>query len=288
MNTVKAISRQWSTDYEMVEKAILFIENNYSRQPSLNQIASAVGMSEFHFQRLFARWVGISPKRFLQYLTKEYAKALLKKSKNLLNVTYAAGLSSPGRLHDLFIHCEAVTPGEYKTRGKGLNIRYGFTHSPFGNCMIAHTQRGICNLKFLRENARQEMKKFLISQWPSADIILDNESIKTLAETVFPFKTQDSSAPIHLYIKGTNFQIKVWEALTKIPFGSTVTYQDIAKHIGLQGAHRAVGTAIGKNPIPFLIPCHRVIRKMGQFGNYGGGKARKKALIGWEAAKSKA
>ena len=153
--------------------------------------------------------------------------------------------------------------------------------------MIAHTQSGICNLKFLRENTQQEMKKFLTSQWPSADIILDNKNVKTLAETVFPFKTQDSPAPIHLYIKGTNFQIKVWEALTKIPFGSTVTYQDIAKHIGLPGANRAVGTAIGKNPVPFLIPCHRVIRKMGQFGNYGGGKARKKALIGWEAAKRK-
>jgi len=244
-----------------------------------------VNLSEFHFQRLFSRWVGISPKRFLQYLTKEYAKKLLDESRNILDATYDAGLSSPGRLHDLFIRCEAVTPGEYKSKGLGLDIVYGVSPSPFGDCMIARTPRGICALKFVRGHSIKELEGFLRSQWPKASLKMDNPAIKSLARFVFPFEDQWAAAPLHLYVKGTNFQIKVWEALTKIPLGSTVTYEDIARHIGLPKAARAVGTAIGKNPIPFLIPCHRVIRKMGEFGNYGEGPDRKKALIGWEAAK---
>ncbi len=274
-----------STDYKIVEKAIHFIENNHDRQPTLSEIASSVNLSAFHFQRLFSRWVGISPKRFLQFLTKEYAKKLLKESKNILDVTYDAGLSSPGRLHDLFIHCEAVTPGEYKLKGDGLEIIYGFAHSPFGLCLIANTHRGICALKFVQGDTTKELIEWLYQQWPKASFIQDNNTIQYLSRSVFPFDNQKGQAPLHLYIKGTNFQIKVWEALTKIPFGMTVTYQDIATHIGLPGANRAVGTAIGKNPIPFLIPCHRVIRKMGEFGNYGEGKTRKKAIIGYEASK---
>jgi len=285
MQNKEGLNRQWSLDYEVVETAIHFIEANHEDQPSLATISSRVGLSEFHFQKLFSRWVGISPKRFLQFLTKEYAKKLLAESENLLDVTYNTGLSSPGRLHDLFIHCEAVTPGEYKSRGMGLEIVYGFSHSPFGPCMIAHTPRGICALKFVRQKTREDLSNWLQQQWPMARIKLDNAFIQKMAPLVFPFENQPEPAPLHLYVKGTNFQIKVWEALTKIPFGNTVTYQDIAKHIGLPGANRAVGTAIGKNPIPFLIPCHRVIRKMGEFGNYGEGRARKKALIGWEAAK---
>lgn len=285
MQNKEILNRQWSSDYEIVEKAIKFIEASYETQPSLSLIASFVGLSEFHFQKLFSRWVGISPKRFLQFLTKEYAKKLLDESKNLLDVTYDAGLSSPGRLHDLFIHCEAVTPGEYKSKGTGLEIVYGFCDSPFGACMMAHTQRGICALKFVRDKTRKEMTLWLQQQWPKAGLKLDNDAVQKMANMVFPFDNHPVQAPLHLYIKGTNFQIKVWEALTKIPFGYTVTYQDIARHIGLPGANRAVGTAIGKNPIPFLIPCHRVIRKMGEFGNYGEGRARKKALIGWEAAR---
>jgi len=285
MQDTKEIARQWSQDYEIVEKAIRFIEENYDSRPSLSAIASSAGLSEFHFQKLFSRWVGISPKRFLQYLTKEYAKKLLDESKNLLDATYDAGLSSPGRLHDLFIRCEAVTPGEYKSRGMGLEIVYGVSPSPFGDCMIAKTSRGICALKFVRENTMKDLEDHLLSQWPRASLKMDHTAIKSLAGLVFPFNDQVISAPLHLYVKGTNFQIKVWEALTKIPLGSTVTYEDIARHIGRPKATRAVGTAIGKNPIPFLIPCHRVIRKMGEFGNYGEGRDRKKALIGWEAAK---
>lgn len=279
------INQQWVLDYNIVEKAIDYIEHHQGEQPSLADIAAAVHLSEFHFQRLFSRWVGISPKRFLQYLTKEYAKKLLGESKNLLDVTFDAGLSSPGRLHDLFIQCEAMTPGEYKKKGTGLEIRYGFAASPFGTCMIANTRRGICALKFVREFGKIALVKWLGEQWPKARLIEDDTAIKTIVQDIFPFNSQSMQAPLHLFVKGTNFQIKVWEALTRIPFGHTVTYRDIAGFIGHQGADRAVGTAVGKNPIPFLIPCHRVIKKMGGFGNYGEGRSRKKALIGWEAAK---
>ncbi len=285
MENQQQILSQLSNDYERVEKAIKYLENNREIQPSLSSIASAVNLSEFHFQKLFSRWVGISPKRFLQFLTKEHAKILLEKSQNILDVTYDSGLSSPGRLHDLFVNCEAMTPGEYKEKGQGIEITYGFSYSPFGKCMIAATQRGICTLKFVRDKNEKALKKWLGNMWPRATLKKDNEQCHFLTERIFYFKDQEESAPLHLFIKGTNFQMKVWEALTRIPFGSTVTYQDIAKHIGVPGANRAVGTAIGKNPIPFLIPCHRVIRKMGEFGNYGEGKARKKALIGWESAK---
>jgi AraC family transcriptional regulator of adaptative response/methylated-DNA-[protein]-cysteine methyltransferase len=279
------INPQLALDYNIVEKAIDFLEHHQGDQPSLADIAGSVHLSEFHFQRLFSRWVGISPKRFLQYLTKENAKRLLDESKNILDVALDAGLSGPGRLHDLFIHCEAMTPGEYKKKGEGLDISYGFAASPFGNCMIATTGRGICTLKFVRDRGKNELVEWLETQWPNAKLILDNPAAKKMGQSVFPFDLQSEPAPLHLYVKGTNFQIKVWEALTRIPFGRTVTYQDIARFIGKPGANRAVGTAIGKNPIPFLIPCHRVIRKMGEFGNYGEGRSRKKALLGWEAAK---
>ncbi len=256
------INPQLALDYNIVEKAIDFLEHHQGDQPSLADIAGSVHLSEFHFQRLFSRWVGISPKRFLQYLTKENAKRLLDESKNILDVALDAGLSGPGRLHDLFIHCEAMTPGEYKKKGEGLDISYGFAASPFGNCMIATTGRGICTLKFVRDRGKNELVEWLETQWPNAKLILDNPAAKKMGQSVFPFDLQSEPAPLHLYVKGTNFQIKVWEALTRIPFGRTVTYQDIARFIGKPGANRAVGTAIGKNPIPFLIPCHRVIRKM--------------------------
>ena len=276
---------QLSRDYAIVERAIAFIEAHHENQPSLATIASAVNLSEFHFQKIFSRWVGISPKRFLQFLTKEHAKKLLKQSRNLLDVTYDAGLSSPGRLHDLFIHCEAVTPGEYKVMGQGLSIRFGFSYSPFGKCLTASTGRGLCALKFVRDLSDVETIQWLQGQWPCADLVRDDLLTETLVQKIFGFESLPESAPLHLFIKGTNFQIKVWEALMAIPFGTAVTYEDIANHIGMPGATRAVGSAVGKNPIPFLIPCHRVIRKMGAFGQYGAGRERKMAMIGWESAR---
>lgn len=274
-----------SADYERIERAIKFIEGNVSSQPRLKDIAAHIGLSEYHFQRIFSQWVGISPKRFLQYLTKEYAKQLLESATNLLDVTYEAGLTSPSRLHDLFVTCEAVTPGEFKTRGEGLTITYGFHPSPFGECLLATTQRGICGLYFVKNADRGKVFGELQNSWKHAKLIQDPDAAQSLVNQIFNPKFANKSVPLHLVLNGTNFQIKVWEALIKIPFGAVVSYEDVAVRVGLPKATRAVGTAVGKNPISFIIPCHRVIRKNAEFGNYGGGPARKKAILGWEAAR---
>ncbi|HEY9594881.1 MAG TPA: bifunctional helix-turn-helix domain-containing protein/methylated-DNA--[protein]-cysteine S-methyltransferase [Spirochaetia bacterium] len=281
-------TEQWEDDYRKVESSIRFIEEEARRQPSLTEIADAAGLSEFHFQRLFSRWVGISPKRFLQFLTKEYARGLLEESRDVLSVTYDAGLSSPGRLHELFVACEAVTPGEVKTRGQGLTIEYGFHPSPFGRCLLAVTDRGICGLRFVQEGPEEELVADLRRRWPGAELRQRPHSTAGIAEEVFTFSADHEPGPLHLFVRGTNFQIQVWQALIRIPFGKVVTYEDIARHIGMPHAARAVGNAVGSNPIPFLIPCHRVIRKLGEFGNYGEGPQRKKAILGWEAALSHA
>jgi AraC family transcriptional regulator, regulatory protein of adaptative response / methylated-DNA-[protein]-cysteine methyltransferase len=275
------------SDYQRVEAAIRYIEDHHEEQPGLAEIARAANLSEYHFQRLFSRWVGISPKRFLQFLTKEHAKKLIQNSGTVLDTTFDSGLSSPGRLHDLFVNCEAVTPGEYKKRGAGLDIRYGFHPSPFGECLIAVTDRGICALTFVQAGDRQRPVADLERQWPQATIRSDRHASAGLLDSIFGYPHQHPPAPLYLFVKGTNFQIKVWEALLKIPLGLAVTYEDIARHVGLPKAARAVGNAVGRNPIPFLIPCHRVIRKMGQFGNYGGGPARKKAMLGWESTQAR-
>ena len=275
---------QLEEDYGRVESAIRFIETEALRQPSLGEIAGAAGLSEFHFQRLFSRWVGISPKRFLQFLTKEYARKLLQESRDVLSVTYDAGLSSPGRLHELFVTCEAVTPGEVKSKGEGLQIDYGFHPSPFGRCLVAVTERGICGLSFVQEAPEESLVQTLRKRWPGAGLRLSPEGTAAVARRIFTFEVHSEPGPLHLFVRGTNFQIQVWEALIRIPFGKAVTYEDVARHIGMPNAPRAVGNAVGSNPIPFLIPCHRVIRKMGEFGNYGEGPQRKKAILGWEAA----
>ena len=200
-------------------------------------------------------------------------------------MTYDAGLSSPGRLHELFVTCEAVTPGEVKARGEGLTIEYGFHPSPFGRCLLARTDRGICGLSFVQEEAPEGVLiESLSCRWPGAKIVESPRSTANLVKQIFAFPQDHEPAPLHLFVRGTNFQIQVWQALIRIPLGKAVTYQDIARHIGMPGASRAVGNAVGSNPIPFLIPCHRVIRKLGEFGNYGEGPQRKKAILGWEAA----
>jgi AraC family transcriptional regulator of adaptative response/methylated-DNA-[protein]-cysteine methyltransferase len=275
---------QASEDYERIEKSIKFLESNFPSQPGLKEVADHIGLSEFHFQRLFSRWVGISPKRFLQFLTKEYAKRLLENHDNLLDVTYEAGLTSPSRLHDLFVTCEAVTPGEYKSKGEGLVIKYGFHSSPFGECLLATTERGICGFFFVKNRDRKDPLTELRFFWKQADIVEDPDASRELIDRIFNQSFADAGAPLHLILNGTNFQIKVWEALIKIPFGAVVSYEDVAIQVGIPGATRAVGSAVGKNPISFIIPCHRVIRKTADFGNYGGGTARKKAILGWEAA----
>jgi AraC family transcriptional regulator of adaptative response/methylated-DNA-[protein]-cysteine methyltransferase len=276
--------KQKSFDFERIESVIQFMEKNFRQQPELKNIADYVGLSEFHLQRLFKRWVGISPKRFLQFLTKEHAKILLRQSENVLSVSFDSGLSGPGRLHDLFVSCEAVTPGEYKLMGAGLQIYYGNHYTPFGKCMIAKTDRGVCGLFFLKENDEQFYIQRLKHDWPAAIIKESYEKTLSSVDKIFNIKSWQDDRPISLFVQGTNFQIKVWEALLKIPRGNVVPYEEIAKFIGQPKAVRAVGSAVARNPISFLIPCHRVIRKYGDFGNYQGGSARKKAILAWEMA----
>jgi AraC family transcriptional regulator, regulatory protein of adaptative response / methylated-DNA-[protein]-cysteine methyltransferase len=271
-------------DYARVEQALAFLQENYQRQPTLQEIAASISLSEYHFQRLFSRWVGISPKRFLQFLTKEHAKELLARSDDLLSVAYQSGLSGPSRLHDLFVNCEAVTPGEYKAQGAGLHITYGFHQTPFGECLLATTPRGICALSFLYKITREQALARLRRNWQQAELVEDPARTGQLAEQIFRFPHQSPDVPLSLLLKGTNFQIKVWEALLRVPPGSVVSYEAIAQAIGRPQATRAVGNAVAHNPVQYLIPCHRVIRKMGEFGSYQGGTPRKMALLGWEAA----
>ena len=269
-----------SEHYKLIERAIQFIEMNVQRQPELEEVASAVGLSEYHFQRVFTQWAGVSPKRFMQFLTKEHAKELLDKSENLLDVTHQVGLSSLGRLHDLFVTTEAVTPGEYKSRGAGVDIRYGIHHTPFGKCLLATTERGICHLSFV-EGGEGSAIDALVADWTQARMIEDHQATAPLAARIFGlgFDTRGQNHPLKIHLRGTNFQIKVWEALINIPSGEVTTYEHIAAQIGNPNALRAVGTAVGHNPIAYLIPCHRVIRKTGEFGNYRYGSARKKAIL---------
>jgi AraC family transcriptional regulator of adaptative response/methylated-DNA-[protein]-cysteine methyltransferase len=276
---------QAAIDYQRIEKAIAFLIDNFHAQPGLREIAAKSHMSEYHFQRLFSRWVGISPKRFLQFLTKEHAKTLLEKSVNLLDVTYEAGLTSPGRLHDLFVSCEAVTPGEYKAKGRGLEIAYGYHATPFGECMLATTDRGICSLNFVQNEERRMALVNLKSRWKNATLTENPDATRSLVDRIFNPLAGQRSTPLHLLLSGTNFQIKVWEALIRIPMGAVVSYEDVATYIGMPKASRAVGNAVGNNPVSFVIPCHRVIRKTAEFGNYGGGKARKLAILGWESVR---
>lgn len=282
--TADSQNQQAAIDYGRIEKAITFIEQNFIRQPSLKEIADAVHLSEFHFERMFSRWAGTTPQRFLRYLTKEYARQLLEQAKDVTDVSYQVGLSGTGRLHDLFVTYEAMSPGEYKQRGSGLQIFYGFHPTPFGECLIALTSRGVCSLTFQAADEGALALAGLKASWPEA-IFSENQTLtKNVVEQIFAPASTDSSKPIHLLLKGTNFQIKVWEALLKIPAGSAASYETIAWTIGNPKAVRAVGTACGSNQIGYLIPCHRVLQKAGNMGGYRWGTFRKKALLAWEAA----
>ena len=274
--------RQLGDDYALIERAIEFLDHSSQRQPELSEIAAAVGLSEYHFQRLFTHWAGISPKRFLQFVTRQNAKELLDRSENLLDTTFQVGLSSLGRLHDLFVTTEAVTPGQYKSRGAGVTIRYGLHPTPFGECLIGLTERGICHLGFVQDSEGDAIDS-LVAEWQQARMIEDYDSTAPLVGPIFDLSRRGSH-PLHLHLRGTNFQIKVWEALLRIPPGSVATYEQVAGKIGHPSALRAVGSAVGHNPIAVLIPCHRVIRKLGEFGNYRYGAARKKALLAHEMA----
>jgi AraC family transcriptional regulator, regulatory protein of adaptative response / methylated-DNA-[protein]-cysteine methyltransferase len=269
-------------DYERIARAIEYIGANYREQPTLEQVAKEVYLSPFHFQRLFKEWAGISPKKFLQYTSLQHAKTLLQQNASLAETTYETGFSGTGRLHDLFISIEGMTPGEYKSGGQGLLIQYSFAQVPFGEIIIASTEKGICNLFFIedRKKALYELKQ----QWPNAVI---KESSSAQQENMLHFFNNDwnNLSKIKLHVKGTGFQLKVWEALLKIPFGQLATYSSIAGMIRKPTAARAVGSAIAENPVAFLVPCHRVIKSTGIIGGYHWGAVRKTAIIGWEAAK---
>jgi AraC family transcriptional regulator of adaptative response/methylated-DNA-[protein]-cysteine methyltransferase len=273
---------QEQTNFNRIAAAIEYINENYASQPSLEEIAKKIALSPFHFQRLFTEWAGVSPKKFLQYITIGNAKKLLQGSGlTLLDTAIETGLSGTSRLHDLFIQIEGMTPGEFKNGGENLSINYSYAESPFGNILVASTLKGICHIAFAddKDTALKELKL----NFPNARYA---QMVDLIQQNALFFFTQDWNKlqEIKLHLKGTPFQLKVWETLLKIPMGKLATYGSIAKEIESPGASRAVGSAIGNNPIAFLIPCHRVIQSSGNFGQYHWGSIRKTAMIGWEAA----
>jgi AraC family transcriptional regulator of adaptative response/methylated-DNA-[protein]-cysteine methyltransferase len=272
-----------TTDYARIEQAIRYLDRERASAPSLAEVAAHVGLSESHFQRVFTRWAGISPKRFVQYRTAEVVKQLLRQRLPVLEATYAAGLSGPGRLHDLVVNAEAVTPGELQRGGLGVRVQYGFHPTPFGDCLIALTSRGICHLAFVEPVTREEALARLAHDWPLAELAPNQTATRESAAKAFPPPGSQALPSLALHVKGTNFQLKVWRALLEIPVGEVTTYGAIATQLGDAKASRAVGTAVGANPVSYLIPCHRVIRASGEMGGYAWGVERKKVMLRREA-----
>ncbi|MEQ1676443.1 MAG: methylated-DNA--[protein]-cysteine S-methyltransferase [Chitinophagaceae bacterium] len=268
-------------EYNTIESAIKFIRENFKTQPDLNEVAKKVHLSPFHFQRMFKEWAGISPKKFLQYISIEHAKQLLAKDFSLADVSFETGLSGTSRLHDLFITVEGMTPGEYKNGGEKLVINYSHAESPFGDILIASTPKGICHLSFVKKDDRTIAP--LQSIFPNAAIIQKTDFLQQDALTIFT-NDWNNLPQVKLHLKGTAFQLKVWQSLLQIPFANVNTYGGIAAAIEQPNASRAVGTAIGSNPVAYLIPCHRVIRSTGLTGDYHWGSNKKAAILGWEAA----
>lgn len=271
-----------SINYQRIAEAIDYISLNFKSQPDLNKVAEKIHLSPFHFQRLFTEWAGVSPKKFIQYLSVGHAKSLLKDHKvTLFDAAFETGLSGTGRLHDLFINIEGMTPGEFKNGGEQLSINYSFAESIFGNIIIASTLKGICHLAFVENE--QDAFAGLQKSFPKASFHQVVDALQAPAIHIFN-KSMEQPEQIKIHVKGTPFQLKVWEALLKIPAGELSTYGSIASGIHHENASRAVGTAIGSNPIAFLIPCHRVIQSTGNFSGYRWGPTRKAAMIGWESA----
>jgi len=274
-------------NYQRIEQAIQYLEKNFQRQPELDEVAEKVHLSPFHFQRIFTDWAGISPKRFLQFLTVNFLKEKLQQSKNLVEAAEHAGLSSQSRVYDLFTTLEAVTPQEYKQQGSGIRIEYGIHETQFGPCLIGVTERGICWLSFIStdEDPRFELEK-MKEHWNNSVFHQDQELAQSFCNQIFNRGEAKAQSKLHVFVKGTNFQVKVWEALLKIPMGGVTTYQGVAESIQNPKAMQAVGSAVGSNHIAYLIPCHRVIRKDGILGEYRWNSIRKKSIIGWEMAKA--
>lgn len=277
------MKEQNNINFERITQAISYLKDNFKDQPNLDEVADKVHLSPFHFQKLFTDWAGVSPKKFVQYLSIEHAKKLLANtSSTLFDTALQTGLSGTGRLHDLFVTIEGMTPGEYKNGGENLSISYSFSATPFGTILAASTAKGICHLAFAdnENDALSVLKK----KFPNADYTETTDSFQT--EVLNAFTSGTSADAIKLHLKGTAFQLKVWEALLNIPIGNLVTYGGIAQLVNSPKASRAVGSAVGDNPVAFIIPCHRVIQSTGVMGNYHWGSSRKAAMIGWESAKA--
>lgn len=272
-------------DYDVVRRAIAYLSEQWTEQPELDDLADHLGLSAAHCQKLFKRWCGLSPKEFLQAITIDNARGLLDGSASLLDCAHEVGLSGSGRLHDLFVDHIAMTPGDYKRRGAGIEMSYGFHNSPFGEALVMATDRGVSGIAFVNEDigqSRQEALDDMMRRWPDAEYREQPDVTARHAAQIFDPAKWSCDQPVRLVMIGTDFEVRVWETLLKIPMGKAVSYTDIARHIGKPQASRAVGSAVGRNPISFVVPCHRVLRADGSLGGYHWGLTRKRALIGWE------
>jgi AraC family transcriptional regulator of adaptative response/methylated-DNA-[protein]-cysteine methyltransferase len=277
--------RRAAADYDIVRRAIAFLSEHWREQPEIDVIAQAVGIRAGDLHLLFRRWAGITPKAFLQALTLDHARRLLRESASVLETSLEVGLSGPGRLHDLFVTHEAMSPGEWKSRGAGLTISYGFHPSPFGTALVMGTERGLAGLAFADAGEEAAALADMRSRWPQATCLEDASRTEALAQRIFDAKLWRADRPLRVVLIGTDFEVRVWETLLQIPMGRTIAYSDIAVQLGSSKAARAVGAAVGKNPISFVVPCHRVLGKGGSITGYHWGLTRKRAMLGWEAGK---
>jgi AraC family transcriptional regulator of adaptative response/methylated-DNA-[protein]-cysteine methyltransferase len=285
-----ALGPDGTKDYALIRRAITFLAEHWTAHPSLDELARHIGLSTAHCQKLFKRWCGLSPKEFVQAITVDRARELLEGAASVLDAAHEVGLSGGGRLHDLFVTHEAMTPGDYKRRGEGLDIAYGFHDGPFGETLVMSTARGVCGMAFINEDERQsraEALEDMTRRWPKAHFIEAPERTEPAMRRAFDPKQWRLAKPLRIVLIGTDFEVRVWETLLRIPMGCAVSYQDIARRLGQPTAARAVGAAVGRNPISFVVPCHRVMRGDGQLAGYRWGLTRKRALIGWETGRVK-
>lgn len=286
-----AVGAEDASDYAVIRRAVTFLSEHWSAHPSLDALAAHMGLSPAHAQKLFKRWCGLSPKEFVQAVAMDHARALLEGAASVLETAHEVGLSGGSRLHDLFLTHEAMTPGDYKRRGEGIEITYGFHASPFGEAIVMTTPRGVCGVAFVNEDEQQSRAEALAdmtSRWPKATYVEDAVHTRAVARRIFDPKQWVADKPLRLVMIGTDFEVRVWETLLKIPMGRAVSYADIASHLGQPTAARAVGSAVGRNPISFAVPCHRVMRGSGQLAGYHWGLTRKRALISWETGRVRA
>jgi len=274
-----------ATDYDIVRRAIAHIRGHWRQQPEVEEVAEAAGVSASELHHLFRRWAGLTPKAFLQALTLDHARRLLRDSASVLDASYEVGLSGPGRLHDLFVTHEAMSPGEWKSGGEGLAIRYGFHPSPFGTALVMASDRGLTGLAFADPGEEKTALADMSGRWPKARYVEDSAITAPLAQRIFDRKLWRPDRPLRVVLIGTDFEVRVWDALLKVPFGQLTTYSDLAARISAPKAARAVGAAVGKNPVSFVVPCHRVLGRSGALTGYHWGLTRKRAILGWEAGR---